>query len=147
MLSEVSVFLPLWVIIWDELLQPSHCHEESLPGDKDDTDRDWRKRKLSAGSIPSRTHRAYQVGPHTLGPELIFAEETNRGMCGCWSPGRLLLHYNMGTKPSMGSSGWHSCFLTACFLNTNKNLLSWMEKYNLLLGTFSRFIKLSPGRN
>lgn len=48
------------------------------------------------------------------------------------APEALLLHSKtQNTKTGLHSLGFHSCFLTACVLNTNKKLTKLDEKKSL----------------
>lgn len=81
--------------------------------------------------VPSG-HTGSAMAVRTLSPRLIFAEQMNKWVTGCYSSGRLLFHYHRGTKTSLASLGSYPSLHTACFLNTNENLLSRMEKYKSL---------------
>lgn len=81
---------------------------------------------------------------HALGP---YPETAEQMVVCAWllKHWKALLHYNMVTKLS-----WIFLLPTsASFLNTNKNVLNSIGKLQNLLHQvwFSRFIKLSPGRN
>jgi len=81
-----------------------------------------------------RGSKGLHVHAHALGPYLRPAEQMYKCVLGCGNTERLLLHYNMVTETFTDFFASHFCFLIACFLNTNKNVLSSMENYKSLAG-------------